>query len=70
MPADDERPTERKGDYEIGRGKPPEKGKFKKGDGLKRPGRPPGSKNLATIIMEAARDQITVTIDGKTRKIS
>lgn len=70
IPADDETPAESKGDYEIGRGKPPEEGKFKKGDGRKRPGRPPGSKNLATIIMEAARDQITVTIDGKQRKIS
>ena len=33
-------------------------------------GRPKGSKNLTTLIMEAARDQVTVEIDGKPRKIS
>ena len=59
-----------RGDYAVGRGKPPKDTQFKKGDGRKRPGRPKGSKNLATIIMEAARDQVTVTIDGKKRKIS
>jgi hypothetical protein len=59
-----------KGDYSVGRGKPPAHGKFKKGDGRKRPGRPKGSKNIATIVMEAAQAQIEVTIDGKKRKIS
>ena len=34
------------------------------------PGGPKGSKNMLTIIMEAARDQVSVTIDGKPRKIS
>ena len=42
----------------------------KKGDGRKRPGRPKGSKNIATLVLEAAREQVTVTIDGKKRKIS
>ena len=58
------------GDYEVGRGKPPKNTQFKKSDGRHRPGRPKGSKNLATLIMEAARDQVSVTIDGKPRKIS
>ena len=57
-------------DYEVGRGKPPKNTQFKKNDGRHRPGRPKGSKNLATLIMEAARDQVSVTIDGKPRKIS
>lgn len=33
-------------------------------------GRPKGSKNLSTLIMEAARDQVSATVGGKTRKIS
>jgi len=33
-------------------------------------GRPKGSKNFNTIIMAAARDQVTATIGGKQRKIS
>jgi hypothetical protein len=33
-------------------------------------GRPKGSKNLSTIIMDAARDQVSATIDGKPRKIT
>jgi len=34
------------------------------GDGRK------GSKNLSTLIMEAARDHVTATVGGKTRKIT
>jgi hypothetical protein len=40
------------------------------GDGRPRPGRPKGSKNIVTLIQDAARDQVNVTIDGKSRKIS
>ena len=57
-------------DYAVGRGKPPLHTRFKKGDGRKRPGRTPGSKNLRTIIMEAVSDPVTVTIEGKSRKIT
>ena len=51
-------------------GKPPKHTQFKKGDGRHRPGRPKGSKNMVTMVLEAARDQVPVTIDGKKRKIS
>ena len=33
-------------------------------------GRPPGSRNLSTVIMDAASKNITATIDGKQRRIS
>jgi hypothetical protein len=33
-------------------------------------GRPKGSKNLSTLLKEAASDQVNATIGGKTRKIS
>jgi hypothetical protein len=62
--------AEKKDEYAIGRGKPPKHTQFKKGDGRPRPGRPKGSKNIVTLIQDAARDQVNVTIDGKSRKIS
>lgn len=33
-------------------------------------GRPKGSKNLATVLTEAANGQVSATINGKTQKIS
>lgn len=70
LASDEEPRASNTDDYDVGRNKPPPQHRFKKGDGRRRPGRPKGSKNLATIIMDAARDQVTVTIDGKKRKIS
>jgi Family of unknown function (DUF5681) len=44
--------------------------KFQKGVSGNQQGRPKGSKNLTTLIQEAARNQVSVEIDGKPRKIS
>ena len=49
---------------------PPEQYRFKKGVSGNKKGRPPGSKNLKTIVMEAADNQVAATINGKSRKIS
>lgn len=57
-------------DYKIGRGSPPKHTQFKKGVSGNRRGRPKGSKNLSTLIMEAARHPVNATIDGKSRRIS
>lgn len=54
----------------IGRGNPPRHTRFAKGTSGNEKGRPKGSKNLSTIIMEAANAQVSATIDGKPRKIS
>ena len=54
----------------VGRGNPPKHTQFVKGQTGNPHGRPRGSKNVRTIIMAAARDQVTATIDGKPRKIS
>jgi hypothetical protein len=43
---------------------------FKDGGNANRAGRPKGSKNLATLIMNAANDQVVVTVEGKKRRIS
>ena len=59
-----EKPKKRKG------GSPPQNTKYKKGTSGNPKGRPKGSKNVKTLIMEAARDHVTATIDGKARKIS
>jgi hypothetical protein len=49
---------------------PPREYQFKKGTSGNELGRPKGSKNLKTIVMEAAADQVAATINGKSRKIS
>lgn len=54
----------------VGRGKPPKHTQFRKGVSGNVKGRPKGSKNLSTILMEAARDKVTATIAGKPRRIS
>lgn len=54
----------------VGRGNPPKHTRFQKGVSGNKNGRPKGSKNLSTLLMEAARDQVTATIDGKQRKIT
>jgi hypothetical protein len=52
----------------VGYGNPPRHTQFAKNDGRPRRGRPKGSKNIATLVVEAAAAQITVTIDGKSAK--
>ena len=56
--------------YEIGYRRPPDSGRFKKGKSGNPKGRPKGHRNLSSIMMDAARDQVTATIDGTQRKIS
>jgi Family of unknown function (DUF5681) len=54
----------------VGRGHPPKHTRFRKGTSGNLKGRPKGSKNLSTLLREAADDQVSVTIGGKTRSIS
>jgi len=54
----------------VGRGNPPKHTQFKKGQSGNKKGRPKGTKNLSTYLMEAARDHVTATVGGKTRSIS
>lgn len=63
------RKTERHG-HKVGPGHPPKDKQFKRGVSGNPKGRPRGSRNLSTLIMEAANSTVTATIGGKPRKIS
>ena len=54
----------------VGRGNPPKHAQFRKGTSGNPRGRPKGRKNFATYLMEAARDQVSATVGGRTRTIS
>ena len=62
--------SEKKGDYEVGYGKPPRDACFKKGQSGNPKGRPPGSKNLATLLSDALNNPVMVTENGRRRKIT
>lgn len=59
-----------KGDYEVGYGKPPKQYQFKEGTSGNLRGRPKGTKNLKTDLMEELGEPIRITENGKTRRLS
>jgi Family of unknown function (DUF5681) len=64
MPRDNER------DYEVGYGKPPRDTRFKRGQSGNPRGRPPGAKNLSTLLNEALNELVVVTENGGRKRIS
>jgi Family of unknown function (DUF5681) len=62
--------AETQGDYEIGYCKPPGHAGFQKGQSGNPKGRQKGSKNLATLLSEALDEKVSVTEDGRRRRVT
>ena len=58
------------GDYEVGYARPPVNTRFKPGQSGNPKGRPKGTKNLKTDLMEEANETILVREDGRKVRIS
>lgn len=56
--------------YEVGYAKPPKTSQFRKGESGNKSGRPKGSKNITTLLMEALSEEVVVTENGRPRRIS
>jgi hypothetical protein len=64
MPADEE------GGHEVGYRKPPRHTRFTKGQSGNPRGRPPGAKNLKTLLSDALNEFVIVSENGGRRKIT
>ena len=64
MPRDIER------DYGVVYGRPPRHTRFKRGQSGNPRGRPPGAKNLSTLLNEALNEPVVVTENGRRKRIS
>ena len=58
------------GDYEVGYKKPPGRSRFRKGRSGNPKGRPKGTKNLKTDLMEELAEQMKVRENGQDRRVS
>lgn len=59
-----------KASEDVGYGKPPRATRFKQGQSGNPKGRPKGSRNFATVLQEELNTRITVTENGKRRRIT
>ena len=64
MPPDKER------NYEVGYGRPPRYTRFEPGRSGNPRGRPPGAKNMKTLLSKALNERVVVTEAGGRRKVT
>ncbi len=63
-------PIEKRGGYTVGRGKPPEESRFKKGQSGNPKGRPRGSVNVQDLIRRVLTELIPLKENGRIRKVT
>ena len=68
--ASSDQPPEKERDYDVGFCKPPVHTQFKSGDGRKRPGRPKGQRNVATVLEKALNERTKIREGNKTRTVT
>lgn len=63
------KPAVARGDYEVGRGKPPRSSRFKPGQSGNPGGRKKGSLNLKTVLSAVMESEIDITENGHCHKV-
>jgi len=61
---------ESKRDYDVGYGKPPHHSQFGKGHSGNPRGRAKGSRNLSTLLDSALNERVTISENGRRKRIS
>jgi len=56
--------------YQVGYGKPPKATQFKPRESGNPAGRKKGSKNLSTLLRQAMDEQLTINVNGRTKRMS
>ena len=59
-----------KNDYEVGYGRPPKDTQFKRGQSGNPAGRPKGTRNFKTDLVEELQEPVRITEGGKTEEVS